>query len=132
MIGGFFKLLNDEKLQKEMSQNSLKLYDREFSYNKVYGENGWKAPTVISNAIGQGEVLTTPIQMANFASAIANRGFYIQPHFMKSISEEVQLNLHEKKKTTIDSAHFETIIDGMHKVVEYGTARIARIKGIEV
>ena len=46
--------------------------------------------------------------------------------------EEVQLNLHEKKKTTIDSAHFETIIDGMHKVVEYGTARIARIKGIEV
>lgn len=101
-------------------------------YDRAYGEKGWKAPTIISNAIGQGEILTTPIQMANFTAAIANRGFYIKPHFMKSISGEPEVNRYEKKQTTIDSVHFETIIDGMHKVVEYGTARIARIKGIEV
>ena len=70
--------------------------------------------------------------MANFAAAIANRGHYVKPHFMKSISGEPELGVYEKKQTTIDSAHFETVVDGMHKVVEYGTARIARIKGIEV
>ena len=101
-------------------------------YNRAYGEKGWKAPTIISNAIGQGEILTTPIQMANFAAAIANRGHYIKPHFMKSISGFPELGVYEKNKTTIDSVHFETIVDGMHKVVEYGTARVARIKGIEV
>ena len=101
-------------------------------YNKAYGEKGWKAPTIISNAIGQGEILTTPIQMANFAAAIANRGHYIKPHFMKSVSGETDLVTFEKKQTTIDSIHFETVVDGMHKVVEYGTAHIARIKGIEV
>lgn len=101
-------------------------------YNRAYGKGGWKAPTIISNAIGQGEILTTPIQMANFAAAIANRGHYVKPHFMKSISGKSELGVFEKKQTTIDSTHFETVVNGMHKVVEYGTARIARIKGIEV
>ncbi|MEK9957825.1 MAG: penicillin-binding protein 2 [Flavobacteriaceae bacterium] len=101
-------------------------------YDRVYGERGWKAPTIISNAIGQGEILTTPMQMANFTAAIANRGFYVKPHFMKSISGEPQLSEYEKKWTTVDSIHFETVIEGMHKVVEQGTARVARIKDIEV
>ncbi len=65
-------------------------------YDRVYGERGWKAPTIISNAIGQGEILTTPMQMANFTAAIANRGFYVKPHFMKSISGEPQLSEYEK------------------------------------
>ena len=101
-------------------------------YNRAYGEKGWKAPTIISNAIGQGEILTTPIQMANFTAAIANRGYYVKPHFMKEIRGDSEMGKYEKKQTTIDSVHFETVVDGMHKVVEYGTARIARIKGIEV
>jgi len=101
-------------------------------YNSWYKEGGWKAPTIISNAIGQGEVLTTPIQLANFTAAIANRGYYYTPHFLRSVSgDSIQQNF-LRKNTSIDPEHFEVVIDGMHKVIERGTAKIARIKGIEV
>ena len=100
-------------------------------YDKWYQKGGWKASTIISNSIGQGEILTTPIQMANFTSAIANRGFYITPHFLKS-SDKINTKKFEKKITSIDPIHFEPVIDGMEKVVEYGTARIAKIKNIKV
>ena len=101
-------------------------------YNSWYKEGGWKAPTIISNAIGQGEVLTTPIQLANFTAAIANRGYYYTPHFLRSVSGDSIQQKFLRKNTSIDPEHFEVVIDGMHKVVERGTARIARIKGIEV
>ena len=101
-------------------------------YNHWYKKGGWKSATVVSNAIGQGELLTTPIQMANFTAAIANRGYFIQPHFLKAISTDSLKKVYEKKETSIDSIHFETVIDGMYQVVERGTARIAQIKGIEV
>lgn len=101
-------------------------------YDRVYRKGAWSTPTVISNAIGQGEVLTTPIQMANFTAAIANRGYYIKPHFTRLNNEMLGDSLYPKNETGIDSKHFETVIDGMHQVVEIGTARIAKIKGIEV
>jgi penicillin-binding protein 2 len=101
-------------------------------YNYWYKKGGWKSATIVSNAIGQGELLTTPIQMANFTAAIANRGYFIQPHFLKAVSNNSLNKVYEKKETSIDSIHFETVIDGMHQVVERGTARIAKIKGIEV
>ena len=101
-------------------------------YDYWYKEGGWKSATIVSNAIGQGEILTTPIQMANFTATIANRGFYIKPHFLKSVSNGTFKKINEKKITTIDSIHFETVIDGMYQVVERGTARVARIPGIEV
>ena len=101
-------------------------------YNSWYKKGGWKAPTIISNAIGQGEVLTTPIQLANFTAAIANRGYYYTPHFLRSVSGDSIQQKFLRKNTSIDPEHFEVVIDGMHKVVEKGTARIARIKGIEV
>ena len=101
-------------------------------YNKAYTEGQWKAPTIISNAIGQGEILTTPIQLANFTAAIANRGFYYTPHFVKKVEGDSIQKRYTKKSTSIDAEHFEVVIDGMHKVVERGTARIARIRGIEV
>jgi penicillin-binding protein 2 len=101
-------------------------------YDYWYKEGGWKSATIVSNAIGQGEILTTPIQMANFTATIANRGFYIKPHFLKSVSNGTFKTINEKKITTIDSIHFETVIDGMYQVVERGTARVARIPGIEV
>ena len=101
-------------------------------YNRVYGQKGWKAPTIISNAIGQGEILTTPIQMANFTAAIANRGFFITPHLVRSISNTPDAIEYQKKWTTIDLENFEPVIEGMFNVVERGTARIARIKGIDV
>jgi penicillin-binding protein 2 len=101
-------------------------------YNAWYKEGGWKAPTIISNAIGQGEVLTTPIQLANFTAAIANRGYYYTPHFLKSVTGDTLQQKFIRKNTSINPEHFEVVIDGMHKVVEKGTARIARIKDIEV
>ena len=100
-------------------------------YNKWYKENGWQASTIISNAIGQGEILTTPIQMANFTAAIANRGFYITPHFLKS-ADKAGIKKFEKKLTSIDPINFKPVIDGMEKVVEKGTARIAKIQNIRV
>ena len=100
-------------------------------YNRFYGTNRWGSSTTISNSIGQGEILTTPIQMANFATAIANRGFYIKPHFVKSVNNEL-MNNREKNYTTIDKENFEIVIDGMVDVVDRGTARIAKINGINV
>ena len=100
-------------------------------YNKWYKKDGWHASTIISNAIGQGEILTTPIQMANFTAAIANRGFYITPHFLRS-ADKTGVKEFEKKITSIDPIHFKPVIDGMEKVVENGTAKIAKIKNIRV
>jgi len=100
-------------------------------YNRFYGNNRWGSSTTISNSIGQGEILTTPIQMANFATAIANRGFYIKPHFVKSINNKL-INNREKNYTTIDKENFEIVINGMVDVVDRGTARIAKINGINV
>ena len=100
-------------------------------YDRFYGNNRWSASTTISNSIGQGEILTTPIQMANFASAIANRGFFYKPHFVKKINNQTNIGF-EKNVTSIDKENFEVIIDGMVDVVERGTARIAKIKNINV
>ena len=100
-------------------------------YDRFYGKNRWSASTTISNSIGQGEILTTPIQMANFASAIANRGFFYKPHFVKKINNQTNIGF-EKNVTSIDKENFEVIIDGMVDVVERGTARIAKIKNINV
>ena len=100
-------------------------------YNRFYGNNRWGASTTISNSIGQGEILTTPIQMANFATAIANRGFYVKPHFVKRVDNKY-INDRNKNYTTIDKENFEIVIDGMVDVVDRGTARIAKINGINV
>ena len=100
-------------------------------YNRFYGNNRWSASTTISNSIGQGEILTTPIQMANFASAIANRGFFYKPHFVKKINNQSNISL-EKNFTSIDKGNFDAVINGMVDVVERGTARIAKIKNINI
>ncbi len=100
-------------------------------YNRFYGNNRWSASTTISNSIGQGEILTTPIQMANFASAIANRGFFYKPHFVKKINNQANISF-EKNLTSIDKENCEVVINGMVDVVERGTARIAKIKNINV
>ena len=100
-------------------------------YNRFYGLNRWGSSTTISNSIGQGEILATPIQMANFAAAIANRGYYYKPHFVKKINNEIILKK-EKISTTINKENFNIVIDGMVDVVNKGTARIAKINGINV
>ena len=103
-------------------------------YNKWYGENRWYSTFTISNAIGQGEVLTTPIQLANLTAAIANRGYYYKPHIVKEINHKpIKDSLYTTRfNTTISRAHFEPVIEGMYNVYEKGTARSARVKDIEI
>ena len=99
-------------------------------YDRWYNKS-WRAPTTISNSIGQGEVLTTPIQLANFAAIIANKGWYIPPHFVKEIeNDSLNLDYIEKRETLIDEKHYDPIIRGMVDVIEKGTAQNSKIKGI--
>ena len=101
-------------------------------YDKWYPNNRWRAATTISNGIGQGEILTTPIQLGNIAASIANRGWFITPHFVKKISNDsIKLKYREKKYSSIDSIHFEKIVQGMYDVIEKGTAQNSKLRGIE-
>lgn len=101
-------------------------------YDNSFGYTGWRAVSAISLGIGQGELLLTPIQMANMTAAIANRGFYHTPHIVKAIDGKPidDPNFREPKYTTIDSVHFATVIDGMFDVFETGTARGSRLENI--
>lgn len=103
-------------------------------YDKAFGYTNWKAVSTISLGIGQGELLVTPIQLANFTAAIANRGYYYTPHIIKEIenSEDFNPDFNIKRSTTIDSVHFETVIKGMYDVFENGTASGSRLDGIEM
>lgn len=93
----------------------------------------WRATSTISNAIGQGQILTTPIQLANMTAAVANRGYFYTPHVVKKI-EKNKLSKHYTipKKVAIDSIHFEPVIQGMFDVFEKGTAKYSRVKGLEM
>ncbi len=103
-------------------------------YDKQYGQGRWAATFNISNAIGQGEVLTTPIQLANVMAIIANRGYFYTPHIVRKINNEVTpfKEFTVPKYTTIDEKHFEPIIQGMNTAYNAGTARGTKIEGIEV
>jgi len=103
-------------------------------YDKWYGDNRWTASYIISNAIGQGEVAATPLQLANMVSAIANRGFYFTPHVLKKVEGKDITNPQfvEPRHTTIDKRHFEEVIKGMADVYEKGTAKWVKIPGIRI
>ncbi len=98
------------------------------TYDKMYGK-WWKPTTIISLAIGQGEWLATPVQLAVYVSAIANGGWFVQPHFVRQIDNEKPQ--WEKYKIDIPKADLEHVITGMKKVIESGTARIAKIPDVE-
>ncbi len=102
-------------------------YDRRINYR-------WNASSVISNAIGQGDVETTPIQLANFTAAIANKGYFYTPHILKQIDQNPIDNpkFTVPKKTTIDEQHFSPIIEAMHEVFKTGTGKWSQVKGIEI
>mgnify|MGYP006427622947 CR=1 FL=1 len=105
-------------------------------YNRQYGKKRWKAPTVISLAIGQDALVISPIQMANMCAAIANRGHYFTPHIVRKIDGKALTDstFTVAKQTSIDEKHFKTIIHGMEKVYtgKYGTAKTAQVKNIEI
>ncbi len=105
-------------------------------YNRVY-RGSWNGHTVISLSIGQGELGCTPLQMANLAAIVANRGFYYIPHIVKSIEGQDSLDrrFYEKQYTKVDAKHFEPIIEGMWKganVPGAGTSYRAYLPGWDV
>lgn len=104
-------------------------------YNKWYGEKRWAFSTIYSNSIGEGELGVVPLQMANLASILANRGHYYIPHLIKKVgSEEKREIFRERQFTLIDSNYFQTVLDALQAVVDEpgGTARRAKIDSIVV
>lgn len=105
-------------------------------YNKMYKypTYKWYGTATISNAIGQGEIITTPIQLANVTAAIANRGWYKRPHILKAVDgQPIKDSIYTVKNyTSIDKKHFDPIIEGMKGVYDYGTARWVQVPGIEI
>ena len=107
-------------------------------YNKRYGKGGWKFTTIISISIGQGEVGVTPLQIANLAATVANRGWYRIPHIVKaSEGVEIEDKYYEKQYTMVDTTNFKKVIKGMWRAVNNGpgtgcTAAIAEVKGLDI
>lgn len=106
---------------------------REF-YDKRY-RRSWNALTVLSLSIGQGELGCTPLQMANLAATVANRGYYYIPHIVRSIEgqDSIDTRFYEKHYTRVEPKHFEPIVEGMWRGVNVdGTGRTAYLEGYDV
>ncbi len=95
-------------------------------FDRIYGKTGWKAITIRSLSIGQGEILVTPLQLANQAAIIANKGYFITPHLNRA--DSMTTHRHE---VGIDSAYFAVVQRGMHRVMTNGTGRYYPIEGVE-
>ena len=103
------------------------------TYKRVYPNGGWRGTTIISNAIGQGEVLMTPIQLANMMATVANEGYYYTPHIIKKIEgHTIDKKFTTKHVTTIDKKHYKPIISGLFDVYNLGTASSLRVEGIDI
>ncbi len=106
------------------------------TYDRIHGVGKWKSLSIISLSIGQGEIGTTPLHLANFAATLANRGYYYTPHIVRNIEgEPTNPNYLEKHYTLVDTAHFSPVIDGMYLAVNGGpgaTAGWVRIPGIDM
>jgi penicillin-binding protein 2 len=103
-------------------------------YDRVYGDLRWKFSTIYSLGIGQGEIGIIPLQMANYAACIANRGYYFVPHFVKGIGNKkiTPPKFLEKHEAGIDPKHFQVVIDGMEQVLLAGTAASSQVKGLPI
>ena len=106
-------------------------------YDRIYRKR-WKFPTIVSLSIGQGEIGATPLQIANLAAIMANRGYYYIPHLVKdSEGIEIDPKYHERQYTKVDPTHFAVAVEGMYMAVNGGgsaggTAFRAAIPGLEV
>lgn len=100
-------------------------------YNRIYGEGRWKFSTIYSLAIGQGEMLITPVQMANLAAIMANKGHYYTPHLVKEIRGSEQQPSVQRHETGIEEKYFDFVQDAMSDAI-YGTAQRAVIPGIDL
>ena len=102
-------------------------------YDKIHGEGKWSGQSIISDAIGQGEILATPLQIANLSATIANRGYYITPHVVKNIEGVgVLKRCLERHDTDIDKRYYTDIVEGMRMAVLGGTCTRANLPGLDV
>jgi penicillin-binding protein 2 len=104
-------------------------------YDKWYGHHRWAFSTIRSISIGQGEVMLTPLHLANVAALIANRGWYISPHFVMSIGQSgPAANYRKRHFTMVDRKHYGVVVEGMRRVVHIsgGTGKRAKLKDIIV
>lgn len=107
-------------------------------YNRIYGNGHLRSLNIVSLAIGQGELLMTPVQLANMTAAIANRGHFYTPHIIKDLPDvysELKMPFLVQRYTNFDSTYFPTIIEGMYLAVHGGpgsTSRGADVPGLEV
>lgn len=104
-------------------------------YDGVYGSRRWDFGTIYSISIGEGELLTTPLQMANLAATLANRGWYRLPHFVQSLGKTGKpAGLGIRRETGVDPVHFKPVVEAMRDVIELpsGTGQRAQINGITV
>ena len=103
-------------------------------YDRAYNNRPWKFSNIYSIAIGEGENLVVPIQMANFAATIANRGFFYTPHLVKSIGGDGKAlpQYIEKHFTSIDTSYFIVAVDAMEQVVREGTGQRAKLADVIV
>ncbi|MDQ6478010.1 penicillin-binding protein 2 [Dyadobacter sp. LHD-138] len=115
------------------SERKGNLPDKKY-YDKIYGENRWKFSNIYSLSIGEGEILITPLKMANVAAIIANRGYYYTPHVIHGIGEGRKLKpeFAVRHESGVAPQHFEPVIEGMLGAVEGGTARRSRVEGISI
>lgn len=106
--------------------------DSEF-YDKWYPDFRWGPTTNLSNSIGQGEILVTPIQLANMMAAVANKGYYYTPHIIKNIQgDSIEERFRKKNIIEIDKQHFDKIEIGLKEVYKSGTGKFLNIPGIEI
>ena len=106
--------------------------DSEF-YDNWYPDFRWGALTTLSNSIGQGEILVTPIQLANMISVVANKGYYYTPHVIKNIDgDSISNRFSEKKTTTIEKKFYDKIEIGLFDVFVNGTAKELKVNGIDI
>jgi penicillin-binding protein 2 len=101
------------------------------TYDRIYGKNRWKFSNIYSLSIGQGELLVTPLQMANLGAILANKGYYYTPHLIKSIEGQGDI-VFEPNDVGIDSVYYPEVLEGMKQVVTMGTARRAYMPDIQV
>ena len=121
------------KLGVDLPHESRGFIPNSAFYDKFKGEGKWTAYSIISAAIGQGEILATPLQIANLAATIANRGYYITPHVVRNIVGVGVLKKNiERHDPTIDKKYYESIAEGMRMAVTGGTCRGANLAGLEV
>ncbi|MBF02090.1 MAG: penicillin-binding protein 2 [Flavobacterium sp.] len=103
------------------------------TYERLYPNGGWRGSTIISNGIGQGEILTTPLQLANMMAVVANKGYYFTPHIVKKIKDKpLDKKFTTKHVSTVDARHFEPVIEGLADVYNKGTAASLKVKDMQI